>query len=426
VERDCSVTRFVSIEDGPAEVIGAVAELKDRFLHQQGELAKSQGLLKDMAQLLRVQDIYETRDELEKVLQFMLELRQQVRSSRDQLKQLKIQARQAADTFREQEQVTNESITALTDKVHFLERERKQLLKQIEANKKEITKLQIDVDKANQDALNQVREAEDRYHEVQQQIKADHAQEHSRLIEDLESKSAQIQENSALIEGLEIRLSEAKRSLQQFSQENTAKEEEIQQLRTSLDEANCEWNAKIEKEKESIRLQTEELLKTVKAKNQELRALCARTNESMSSTEQHNRALIQRVNSLERELEQMTQQTTAVKEEIAREKQLIETKARACELRLEMKYQSEIEELKTAWEDDKRRTGACLAVHFGSFVDMRQTLDSRMFKDVIEKASSEMNRLKEMDAGLRRLLCLATDDSTEDAVAKLLLSVYGQ
>jgi DNA repair exonuclease SbcCD ATPase subunit len=426
IERDCSVTRFVSVEDGPAEAIAAIRELKDRFLLQQGELAKLQDILKDMARLLHAQDIHETRDELEKLLQFMLELRQQVRTGRDQLKQQKVKARQAAEALQEQEQAANESITLLNEKVRFLERERKQLLKQTDADQKEITKLQIAVDKANRDGANQVHETENKYHEIQEQIKAEYSQERRRLMEELDSKSARIEESSDLCQKLEIDIAEAKRSIKLFSEDNNTKEEEIQRLRTKLNEINSEWNTRIEKEKESIRLQTEELLKTVKKKNQELRALCAKTNESMSNTEQHNRVLIQRVNSLERELEQITQQSTVAKEELARERQLIETKSRAAGVRLELKYQSEVEELKTAWEDEKRRIGACLAVHFESFVDMRQSLDSRMFKDIIERARVEMAKLRDADAALRRLLCLSADDSLEDAVGKLLLSLYRQ
>jgi chromosome segregation ATPase len=217
----------------------------------------------------------------------------------------------------------NESIETLHERVRSLERERKQLRRQIEADNEELTRLHAVVDKANRDVADQVREAEDRYHEYQQQINAEHTQDRVRLVEELELKSAKVEECSALIEKLSTEAPETKRSLQRFSEDNDAKGEEIQRLRARLDESDREWNARIEKEKESVRLQTEELLNSVKQKNQELRALCAKTNESMSNTEQHNRSLIQRVNGLERELEQIMQQWTNAKEELAREKQLI-------------------------------------------------------------------------------------------------------
>jgi chromosome segregation ATPase len=422
VERDCSVSRFVAIEEGPAEVIGAVQELKDRFLVQQGELAKLQNIVKEMAQMLRAESVQETRDELEKLLQFTVELRQQLRKTRNKLRQHKIDARQAADAFREQEQEMHESMGLLNERVRSLERERKEHLMQIEASKDELAKLQVDVDRASQAGADHIHAAEDRCREYEQQVKA----ERGRLAAELEGKTAKIEADCALLQRQESELLALKKSLQRLSLENDAKSEEIEQLRARLDESNGEWDARIEKEKESIRLQTEELLKTVKQKNQELRALCAKTNESMSNTEQHYRALIQRVNSLERELEQLMQQWTDAKEELAREKQLVETKARAAAVRIEMKCQSEIEEIRTSLENEKRRTGACLATHFGSFVDMRRALDSRAFKDVIERASAEMARLRNADAALRRLLCLSADDSTEDAVAKLLSSLYRQ
>jgi hypothetical protein len=129
---------------------------------------------------------------------------------------------------------------------------------------------------------------------------------------------------------------------------------------------------------------------------------------------------------LERELEQTVRQLETTKEENSREKQLLETKTKAAGIRLEMRCQAEIEDLKANFEDEKRKMFGLVAEHFANFFDARHSFDSQSYRQVIEKASSEIEKLKEADAAVRRLLCLSNDESTENAISKLLLSLYHQ
>jgi hypothetical protein len=146
----------------------------------------------------------------------------------------------------------------------------------------------------------------------------------------------------------------------------------------------------------------------------------------MFSTEHHNRDLIRRISNLEREIELTSQQLTTAKEELLREKQLGETKSKADRIRTEMKYQAEIDELRANFEVEVRKLCGFAGKQFPHLLDVRQAFDTRCFRDIIEKAGSEMVKLRETDAALRRLLCLSGEESTEDAVSKLLLSLYRQ
>jgi chromosome segregation ATPase len=214
--------------------------------------------------------------------------------------------------------------------------------------------------------------------------------------------------------------------MKRLGDDNEAKSEEIRKITGQYDDVNVRWNDRIEYEKNSVRSQYESLLNTVKERNEELRLICSKTNESVLGTERHNRDLLRRINALERELEQITRQLDATKEENMREKQLLETKTKAAGIRLEMKCQAEIEDLKVNFEDEKRKMFGLVAEHFAHFFDARHSFDAQSFREVIEKASSEIERLKETDAAVRRILCLSNDESTENAVSKLLLSLYHQ
>jgi YesN/AraC family two-component response regulator len=214
--------------------------------------------------------------------------------------------------------------------------------------------------------------------------------------------------------------------VKQLSDENKAKSEEIQSVSTRLNEATIEWNARIEQERLTVAAQYEALISTVKEKNRELRSLCAKMDESILNTERHNRDLIRRIGCLEREIEQKSQDLTAAKEELVREKHLLDTKSKAAGLRTEMKYQAEIDDLKANFAVEMRRLCGFAGQQFPHLFDVRHSFDPCSFKDIIEKAAREMTKLKETDAALRRLLCLSAEESTENAVSKLLLSLYQQ
>jgi chromosome segregation ATPase len=307
-----------------------------------------------------------------------------------------------------------------------MENERASLVKQAEAQREEIATLRINVDKAIRGGDDRIHDAENRYHESEQQMQTEHAHELARAAEDLEAKSAQIEEYSNYIQKLEIEISEHKKLASQLADELEAKREENQKIAAKLDEANAGWNARIEETASSVQDQYETLLNSVKQKNQELRTLCSKTNQSMLDTERHNRELIRRIGALERSIEQTTQQLATTKEQLARDKQLFETKAKADEMRTEMKCHAEIEKLKSSFDDELRRLFAIVGRQFPHLLDVRDTLDERAFKSVVEKAGAEIVKLRDNDAALRRLLCLSPNESTEDAVSKLLLSLYRQ
>jgi chromosome segregation ATPase len=322
--------------------------------------------------------------------------------------------------------LVEERTAALSERVRSLERERAAFMNRAEADAAEIARLQDEI--AQCVAYERRREEEEEAAEAECLRRANEEKQHEmeRLIEDAEAKDASIKEAAATIEKLEKEIDDAKRLTARLWEENEAKAEETRKLARKIDLLNAEWNDKIEGEKEGLRSQYEGLLKANRVRNEDLRSLCARTNESVAETEKHNRELLKRIQGLERELEHTTQQLRTAKEESAREKHLFETKAKATVIKLEMKCQTEIEDLKASFEEEKRKMYSFLALKFACFFDPRQSFDTQLFSSVIEKASTELGKLRETDAALRRLLCLSADESTEDAVSKLLLALYRQ
>jgi chromosome segregation ATPase len=373
--------------------------------------------------MLSVGEIEGVRSEVARIQHELHDLKQDLRNGREKLKQQKQLSRHLTSLFRENEKSAEETIASQNRRTSVLEDERKGLLKDTQSLQKEISRLKSEINKVHRSNADRLEELEDEQQTTLQRLQSEFAKDRAQLTESLESKIRQLDEYASTIGTLEAEAREHKRQLQVAKALEKGKQKEVQALLERADGANAEWHLKMEREKERIHRLYESLLATLKAKNRELRQLCSKTNESISQTEGHNQELVKRSALLERENEQLRQRIDSDKDEVLREKQLVERKARAVEIQNEVKNQAEIEELKKEFEHEKRSLFAFLAKQFSQFFDGRQNLTADNFKAVVVQASSELKRMTQEDAAIRRLLHISVDESAEEAVAKLLLSL---
>jgi chromosome segregation ATPase len=320
------------------------------------------------------------------------------------------------------EKSAGHTIASQKETISRFESERKDLLKQIQGLRDDILQLKAELNQVQESGDDRVLQMEAQHQATIQQLKSEFAKDRTQLNEESAAKAQKHDNLLTEVRKLEGELAEHKRNARVLKASDAAKDNEIRDLLWRLNHANSEWNSRIEKEQ--FRAQYESLLETLKQKNKELRNLCSKTNESIAQTERHNQELLRWGDLVERENEQLHQKMESAKEEVAREQQLVETKAKATEIRNEMRTQAEIDDLKAAFESEKRTLFAFIANHFNQFFDGRQTQTAQSFKSVVVQARAEIERLRKADAAVRRLLCLTANDSTEEAVAELLLSLY--
>jgi cell division protein FtsB len=102
-------------------------------------------------------------------------------------------------------------------------------------------------------------------------------------------------------------------------------------------------------------------------------------------------------------------------------KKLAELAATARRIALEEQYTKEFDELKSRTDAEKRRIYTVGVEGFRRFFNPMEEVNERSFKKVIEKAKGELDQLTESDSRIRRLVGALSNQTTEDAVAKLLL-----
>ena len=81
-----------------------------------------------------------------------------------------------------------------------------------------------------------------------------------------------------------------------------------------------------------------------------------------------------------------------------------------------------LQDAKNKAEVDKRRIFSYAADEFRTLFNATENIDERSFRALISKASSELKRLSESDSVIRRLIGAAPRQSTDDAVAQLVMN----
>ena len=114
----------------------------------------------------------------------------------------------------------------------------------------------------------------------------------------------------------------------------------------------------------------------------------------------------------------------AQRDEMKREKQLIDTKLKAIELSSQIQIQSLTEQQNSKVELAKHEAFSMVANAFKRFFDPRNQLDEEYVQSLLERASSELDRLLKQDTDIRRIIGISNTDSIQDAIAKILMSAY--
>jgi chromosome segregation ATPase len=112
---------------------------------------------------------------------------------------------------------------------------------------------------------------------------------------------------------------------------------------------------------------------------------------------------------------------STVKTSATKEKKLAELSAAASRIAAENECTQKFDELKTRTEAEKRRLYGFGAESFKRFFNPLAELDERSFRSVIHQAREELERLSASDQAIRRLVNAAEQQTTEDAVARLVI-----
>ena len=118
----------------------------------------------------------------------------------------------------------------------------------------------------------------------------------------------------------------------------------------------------------------------------------------------------------------METEVSRMKNTLERERKLMESTVRAQKVQVEAQYNTRLEEQRNKFESEKRRLFAMGTEAFHNFFNPSEQIYERSFRCVLDKARDTITRLNNSDLSIRRMLCAGEHQTTQDAVAQLLMS----
>ncbi|OHT00453.1 hypothetical protein TRFO_32859 [Tritrichomonas foetus] len=294
-------------------------------------------------------------------------------------------------------------------------------VRQLKNKNAELTNEIIRIKNEHEDQVGEVTVEKDAF---LKQLRDEYEKEKIELVSMLEDKTAKIESYCKEIVRLEKEVSQWKRTAETMKKQKKEKERELEEIANQFNESDNDWKERLIKEKTNLTTQFRNLVAELKGKNKELRALVIKTAEALNESEDNVKKLSAHIADLEATNQENHMKLSSLKDEMEREKQLIETKIKAKNLSSEMKCQALLEEEKSRQETEKRKLFGFVAKSFRHFFDGKTQLTDECFKSVIKSASYELERLLAEEAAMKRLLGIGPTESPQDSVAKLLLSLY--
>lgn len=122
-----------------------------------------------------------------------------------------------------------------------------------------------------------------------------------------------------------------------------------------------------------------------------------------------------------KEMKKIEMELSQNNEKIERERKLLETSFATKRYALEHDYQLKLNNERAKFETEKRRICGYGAEAFKAFFNPNVEIDEKSYRCVIEQAKEELTRLALSDAAVRQLVGARDNQTTDDAVAQLLL-----
>ena len=231
-------------------------------------------------------------------------------------------------------------------------------------------------------------------------------------------------EKDTQIKSLKQEIEQWKNTVDLLHKDIDIKTTEIQSLQNEIDELQ-EQSRKIQQQnKDNQLLQFSNIEKQLKNKNSELTTLNDKLVKSLEQTEQRLKELTAEKANLEHFLYDKQNKLKMLEESQERAKKLQESKTKAKMFEQQITFQCKLEEEKDAYRTRLQSIFAFVMGLFKEYFDFNNPINENNFTNLCRIVRSELDKLKASDGKIRSLLGISENEQTEDALSKLLLSLY--
>lgn len=239
--------------------------------------------------------------------------------------------------------------------------------------------------------------------------------------EELRTKNHEIHQLRTTITSYESEIQKQRQMITNLRSERQQREHELKELQRTLEEHDLAAAKRLEAEKQNITSTFENAVNELKQQCEKHRQDVQKMAVQVSETELKNAQLSQDIAQTRKDKRKIETELSSMKNTLDRERKLMESTIRAQKVQSEAQYNARLEEQRNKFDNEKRRLFSMGTETFRNLVNPSEQIDERSFRCVLEKARDTINTLSSSDNSIRRMLCVGEQQTTQDAVAQLLM-----
>lgn len=406
------------------EVLGTIQELRDLAFTTQELNRQLMNGQDNLFRQLKASSYDSAADKLSKLISNMSTLQSKYGLLKAKAKKQRTNINKLKTEANRNDSSDQSSIHKLQEQNDKLTAEKNKIQNTLKAAQIEISVLKDQIADLEQLNDNKMSNIDSLNQETIDQINKSHKAEIDKLNSEIRKRDQIIDQEKVQLSKLEKEVSQWRKSSDLHKSSRLDKENQLTQLQDQLEQSEKDHQVKLQKQESQLRETYESIISQIKAKNNELRDLVKKVSKALDESEARNQDLLAINTQLSSENQHNISKVAIYKEEQQRSHQLVEAKISATRLSTEIECNNQIEDFKAQFEQEKRNIYGFVASSFRQFFSAKQQLDDFAFKQLIQRTSEELNKLMKADEGIRRLLGISTKESTEDAVAQYMLSMY--
>ena len=180
---------------------------------------------------------------------------------------------------------------------------------------------------------------------------------------------------------------------------------------------------KYENEKSSLKRSYENTLEELRKQNEKCRNDVEKLSKTLAGKEEQITELQKNVKVLSIAKNKAINEARTLNDQIGREKKLADATLKSQMCSIETKYKEKIEMLKTQSADEQHKMVLYVVDAFRTtFTGFIGKVEDRSFRSIIDKIREQYIKLLDSDASIRRMLNVQDRQTTQDAVAQLLIN----
>jgi chromosome segregation ATPase len=348
-------------------------------------------------------------------------LEQQLKAKRKKNTELRNRVREAClSGAREIEQLTTENaqlqrtIQGLEKKVLDSNSTTRKLQKNLSAAKEQLKAAQLGASDSEQSRTREHQSIIERLQTERSEVETQLTDHISKLNQQIATAVDTIAAHEATISKLQKQVLEGKRVIAEKSEQLSDLEKS---KKTEVDE--LVYRARTEKEN---------LVQTYENTIADLTQQCTghrkdieSVSRDLSESEARNQKARRLITALKRERLQLQAELESLTAKAQRDSEVWRAKTRHTELTAQSAVKQSVLDERARFENEKRRLLSLAAEEFRGFFNATDLLDERSYRQLLSRVKGEIRRLSDQDNAIRRLVGAAPQQSTDDAVAHLLV-----